>query len=165
MAEVVSIHRVALKHGPVEKLSEVTVIANFGLEGDARSRKGRGRQITLIEEEALRFVAEKINLERIPEGASRRQIVVRGIKLNETVGQKLRIGPILVQVDDLCDPCKNMEKTIGKGAWGAMEKRGGICCRVLEGGVLKPGQGVQIERDTAPDKGRTQANTHKDAEI
>ena len=145
MGTVISIHRVTVKHGPPEKLNETRVIADFGLEGDARSRKGRGRQITLIEEEALQFVAGKLNMPAVAEGASRRQVVVRGIRLNDTVGKKLRIGPVLIQVEDLCDPCKNMEKAIGKGAWWAMESRGGICGRVLEGGLLKPGQSVEIE--------------------
>jgi MOSC domain-containing protein YiiM len=144
MAEVVSIHRVATNGGPTEELAEANFVANFGLEGDWRSRKGRGRQITLIEEEALEFVAASLKLERIPAGASRRQIVVRGIKLNETVGQRLRVGALLIEVHDLCDPCKNMEKMIARGAKWAMETRGGICGRVIEGGVLKVGAAVVL---------------------
>ncbi|HYF52015.1 MAG TPA: MOSC domain-containing protein [Planctomycetota bacterium] len=149
MGVVVSIHRVQVKHGPAEKLAEARYITDFGLENDWRSRKGRGRQITLIEEEALEFVARTLKMDAIPEGASRRQIVVRGIRLNDTVGKKLRVGPLLIQVDELCDPCKNMEKTIGKGAWWAMESRGGIVGKVLEGGVLKAGDCVQIEDEPA----------------
>ena len=144
MAQVVSIHRVAQNGGPTEELSAANFIANFGLEGDWRSRKDRGRQITLIEEEELAFVATALKLERIPAGASRRQVVVRGIKLNDTVGKRLRVGPLLIEVHDLCDPCKNMEKMIARGAKWAMETRGGVCGKVIEGGVLKPGDEVEM---------------------
>lgn len=144
MGTVISIHRVAVRAGPTELLAEANYIANFGLEGDWRSRKGRGRQITLIEAEALERVADILDLDEIPPGASRRQILVRGISLNETVGKKLRVGPLLIAVHDLCDPCKNMETMIGPGAWQAMEQRGGICARVIEGGILKPGDAISI---------------------
>ena len=144
MGTVINIHRVAVKSGPAELLAEANFIANFGLEGDPRSRKGRGRQITLIEAEALERVADVLHMDEIPAGASRRQVLVRGISLNDTVGKKLRVGPLLIEVHDLCDPCKNMERMIGPGAWWAMEKRGGICGRVIEGGILRPGDAISV---------------------
>jgi MOSC domain-containing protein YiiM len=144
MANVLNIHRVAKRGGPTELLAEASYIANFGLEGDWRSRKGRGRQITLIEAEALERVADILHMDEIPAGASRRQVLVRGISLNDTVGKKLRVGPLLIEVHDLCDPCKNMETMIGPGAWSAMENRGGICARVLEGGILRPGDTIEV---------------------
>ena len=149
MATVISIHRVTVKAGPAEELTEANFIANFGLEGDARSRKGRGRQITLIEAEALEFVAQSLKLAGIPRGASRRQVLVSGIALNDTVGKRLRVGPLLIDVHALCDPCKKMEKAIATGAFWAMNQRGGICGRVIEGGVLRPGDTVEVVGATA----------------
>jgi MOSC domain-containing protein YiiM len=84
-------------------------------------------------------------MERVPSGASRRQVVVRGIALNDTVGKRLRVGPLVVEVHELCDPCENMESKIGPGAMRAMEGRGGVCGRVIVGGVLRPGDRVEIE--------------------
>lgn len=142
MASVVSIHRVGKRNAPALALDTATFIADRGLEGDWRSRKGRARQITVIEEEALQHTAAALGRAPIDDGASRRQVVVRGIDLNATVGKRLRIGSLLVQVDELCDPCRNMERTIGRGAQAAMGNRGGICGRVLEGGVVRPGDAV-----------------------
>ncbi len=144
MGTVLSIHRVAKRAGPTELLAEANYIADFGLEGDWRSRKGRGRQITLIEAEALERVADILDMDEIPAGASRRQVLVRGISLNDTVGKKLRVGPLLIAVHDLCDPCKNMETMIGPDAWRAMEQRGGICAPVIEGGILRSGDAISI---------------------
>jgi MOSC domain-containing protein YiiM len=73
--------------------------------------------------------------------------VVRGIALNDAVGKRLRVGPLLVQIDELCDPCRNMETKIGPGAERALEARGGVCGRVIEGGVLRPGDPVTEDRE------------------
>jgi MOSC domain-containing protein YiiM len=143
MATVVSIHKVERKGAPAIALQSANFVPNVGMEGDYRSRKNRGRQITLIEEEALEAVANVLGID-IPSGASRRQIVVRGMKLNDTYGKKLRVGPLLILVHDRCDPCSNMEKTIGAGACAALEGRGGICGKVIEGGVLKVGDEVVL---------------------
>jgi MOSC domain-containing protein YiiM len=142
MGTVVSIHRVSKKGGAAESLQDAHFIPNFGLEGDWRSRKGRGRQITLVEAEALEKVAQTLKLKHIPDGASRRQVVVRGISLNDTAGKRLRVGPLLIEVHDLCDPCSNMETMIGRGAKKAMDGIGGICAKVIEGGVLRPGDAI-----------------------
>lgn len=144
-AMVVSIHRVAERDGQAVPLEVATFVTDLGLEGDWRSRKNRGRQITLIESEALEHTAGQLGMEPIPPGASRRQVVTRGIALNETVGRRLRLGPLVIQIDELCDPCANMERKIGLGAERALAERGGVCGRVVAGGVLKPGDSIAIE--------------------
>lgn len=141
---VVSIHRAAQRDGDAQALRAASVIADFGIEGDWRSRRGRRRQLTLIEADALEHVAAVLGLSALPPGASRRQLVVRGVDLNATVGKRLRIGPVLIDVHDRCDPCRNMEVTIGPGAMAALADRGGICGRVIEGGVVRPGDPVCV---------------------
>lgn len=143
MGIVVSIHKVLERGGPAQPLQAANFISNFGMEGDYRSRRNRGRQITLIEEESLFHIATVLKIV-IPPGASRRQVVVSGISLNETVGMRLRVGPLLIQVHDLCDPCRKMERAIGPDARRAMLGIGGICGRVIEGGILRPGDAVAV---------------------
>src|ERR1043166_1933330 len=113
MPNVLSIHRVSASGAPAEALTEANFETDFGLTGDYRSRKGRGRQITLIEAEALELVAKEMAMAGVPPGASRRQVVVSGISLNDTIGKKLQLGSLLISVDDYCHPCSNMERTIG----------------------------------------------------
>jgi MOSC domain-containing protein YiiM len=144
MGEVVSIHLARKPHGVAESLERVLVHANYGLNGDWRSHRDRSGQLTLIEAEALEDVARQLGQE-IPAGASRRQVVVRGVALNALLGRRLRLGPVLVFVADLCDPCSQMERTIGRGAQAAMEDRGGVRCHVLEGGELQVGDSVTEE--------------------
>ena len=145
MPEVVSIHRVERRDAEAIGLTEAQVVEGFGLAGDWRSRRGKRRQITLIEAEALEEVARTLGVDSVPAGASRRQVVVRGIGLNDIVGKRLRIGPLLIEVYELCDPCENMEVKIGPGARAAMEGKGGVCALVLTGGVLRPGDPIAME--------------------
>lgn len=144
MGSVVSIHLVPKRSEPAIRLDVARFIADYGLEGDWRSRSGYGRQMTLIEEEALQQVAAKLGLVAVPSGASRRQIVVRELELNATIGKRLRIGPALVAVEKPCDPCVRMEVTIGRGARYALEGRGGVCARIVEGGAIRPGDSVTL---------------------
>lgn len=144
MAEVVSIHRVGVRDGVAEPLTEATVIAGYGLEGDWRSHRGSTRQITLIDEAALDATGQALGIQ-VPPGASRRQIVLRGLDLNATVGKVLRVGALHLEITGLCDPCDNMNRKIGPGAREALQNRGGINARAINGGPVHPGDPVVVE--------------------
>ncbi len=144
VAEIISIHIVQKQNASTESCNQVMVSTNFGIEGDYRSGKYQIGQITLVEAEIMDTVSCELGY-NIPAGASRRQIMVGGIMLNELIGQNLRLGPVLVRVEDKCNPCNNMEKRIGSGAKDAMNDRGGIRCRVIEGGELRVGDKITIE--------------------
>lgn len=144
MAEVISIHVVRKRNAAAESCNTVKVRSNFGIVGDYRSEKFQIGQITLVEAEILNAMSRELGYE-IPAGASRRQVMVRGIKLNEMIGQNLRIGQILVRVEEKCNPCNNMEKKIGPGAREAMNDKGGIRCRIIQGGQLHVGDKLTVE--------------------
>ena len=149
MAEIISIHVVRKRNAAAEPCNHVTVRSNFGIVGDYRSEKFQIGQITLIEADALDAVSHELGYE-IPAGASRRQIMVKGIELNELIGHNLRMGQILVRVEDKCNPCKNMETKIGSGAKDAMNDKGGIRCRIIEGGELHVGDKITVEKPRCP---------------
>lgn len=144
MGEVVSIDIVRQRHGAVEAVERATVQTNYGLQGDWRSHRNRSGQITLIEAEALTAVEHLLGAP-IPTGASRRQVIVRGVNLNDMIGQRLRMGDVHLFVESPCDPCSRMEETIGVGARNALEGRGGVRCFVLAGGELAVGDSVVME--------------------
>ncbi len=149
MAEIISIHFVRKRNNVAESCDHVTVRSNFGIEGDYRSDKFQIGQITLIEAEAIDTMARKLGYD-IPIGASRRQITVKGIELNELIGQNLRIGHILVRVEDKCNPCKNLETRIGPGVKDAMNDKGVIRCRIIKGGVIYVGDKITVETPRYP---------------
>jgi len=149
MAEITSIHVVRKRNDAAKPCDRATVRSNFGIVGDYRSDKFQIGQITLIEAEAVDALSCKLGYE-IPAGASRRQIMVKGIELNELIGQNLRIGQILARVEEKCKPCKNMETKIGPGARDAMNDKGGIRCRIIKGGELHIGDKVTAEIPRCP---------------
>jgi MOSC domain-containing protein YiiM len=144
VGEVIAIHVVRERHGPAEPMARVVVRTNYGIEGDWRSHPNRGGQVTLIEAEALEEVGRLLG-QPVPAGASRRQIVVRGVRLTDLLWQRISIGAVRLFVEDRCDPCGRMEATIGAGARAAMAGRGGVRCRVLQGGELRVGDRVRAE--------------------
>ncbi len=149
MAEIVSIHIVRKSKAPAEFCDQAIVRENFGIEGDYRSGKYQTGQITLIESEVLDLVSQELGYAITP-GASRRQIAVKGIALNDLIGQRLRLGSILVQVIERCKPCNNMESAIGHGAKEAMNGKGGVRCRVIKGGELHVSNKVTVDNSSDP---------------
>ncbi len=149
MSEIISIHVVRKRNAAAEPCNHVTVRSNFGIVGDYRSDKFQIGQITLVEAEIIDTMSHKLGYD-IPDGASRRQIMVKGIMLNELIGRNLRMGQILVRVEDKCNPCKNMETKIGPGAKDAMNDKGGIRCRIIEGGDLHVGDKITVEIPRCP---------------
>ena len=72
----------------------------------------------------------------------RRNLVVSGIPLAALRGRRFRIGDVLLEGTDACDPCSRMEAALGPGGYNAMRGMGGLCARILEGGTLRRGDAV-----------------------
>ena len=54
---------------------------------------------------------------------------------------------MLLEGIDACEPCSQMETALGTGGYNAMRGHGGLCARILEGGVLDLGLDVEHELD------------------
>ena len=94
--------------GPV---SSVRAIAGHGLEGDRYffpRGAGSGEALTLIEAEALEDVG-------LTGPQSRRQVVVRGVRVNDLVGKRFRVGDVECLGVELCEPCLHLQKLTRPG--------------------------------------------------
>ncbi len=119
-------------------------VAGPGLVGD-RYMKASGsgkRGITLIQAEHLPAIAALVGRDAVPPALLRRNVVVAGIPLIALKGRKFRIGDVLLEGTDSCDPCSRMEAALGPGGYNAMRGHGGLCARILESGSLRVGDGV-----------------------
>ena len=137
------VHVAAAKGAPAIPVESAEVVANHGIVGDWRVRAGSRRQLTLIEAEVLEDVGRTLGIEVKP-GASRRQVTVRGMDLNAAIGHLVSIGEVVIDVSLACDPCEQMEVAIGPGGRAALEGRGGICGRVVSGGMIRLGDPIRI---------------------
>jgi MOSC domain-containing protein YiiM len=78
----------------------------------------------------------------------RRNLLVSGIPLIALKGRRFRIGDVLLEGTDPCDPCSRMEAALGPGGYNAMRGHGGVTARVLAGGMLCVGDTVTVRRSS-----------------
>ena len=125
-------------------LEGVQAIAERGLEGDHAARKaGSARQVTLIQREHLVCVASLLGCGEIAPERTRRNLVVSGVNLLALKDQVFSIGEAVFEGTGTCEPCSRMEANLGPGGYNAMRGHGGICARIVEGGVIRPGDRVE----------------------
>lgn len=140
---VVHIH-VADKHrGAMREIPAARLVAGRGIEGDRYFGTGKGQDISLVQEEHLRAACLSIGAPYLP-GASRRNLTVRGCDLNRFLGREFLVGTVRLLGRELCEPCAWMEWNIGKGSLQALLQRAGILARVLESGLIRPGDSISI---------------------
>ncbi len=127
-------------------VNEVHAVVGKGLEGDRyftevgsfSKNPGLGREITLIEIEAVEALKQDYGLELNPKD-SRRNIATRGVALNHLVGRQFKVGNVTLHGIRLCEPCSHLEKLTTKGVMRGLIHRGGLRAEILIGGVLRPG--------------------------
>jgi MOSC domain-containing protein YiiM len=127
---------------PVER---VRAYAGRGLEGnryfwdDGDAPPGRG--VTLIAAEAMDAVALEGNVSIEP-AATRRNVLTRGIDVNDLVGKRFRIGDVECEGVELCEPCAHLESMTQPGVMKALVHRGGLNADILTDGEINVGDPV-----------------------
>jgi MOSC domain-containing protein YiiM len=143
---VASIERVLIRataNGPPIELERATVAPGGGIEGDRYAngtgtfyKEGRaGQDVTLIEAEAL----EDVGLTAEDSG---RNVVTRGIGLNDLVGKRFRIGAVELRGAELCHPCRTLRDRTG--VFRELVGRGGLCADVVVAGEIAPGDAIEV---------------------
>ncbi len=116
-----------------------------GLTGDRFSGAAASkRQVTLIQAEHLAAVGGMLGREAVDPALTRRNIVVAGVNLLALRGARFRVGAALLEGTGACAPCSRMEEALGPGGFNAMRGHGGITARVLEAGVIRVGDEVEL---------------------
>jgi MOSC domain-containing protein YiiM len=144
--EVVSIHVAAKAGASMESLVCVEAISGRGLAGDRYFTKtgfwsknaGVGREVTLIEIEAIDAMAREKGVEIAPP-AARRNLVTRGVPLNHLVGREFQVGAIWLRGTRLCEPCQHLENLTLKGVLSGLIHRGGLRADIVSGGIIQVG--------------------------
>jgi MOSC domain-containing protein YiiM len=135
-----SIHVIAEEAGGPEQRDRVSVVAGRGIEGDRKFDSNH--DLTLIEAEALEGLTEDTGIELGP-GESRRQVMTRGISLNELVGKRFRVGDLECVGEELCEPCNHLQSLTEPGVLRGLVHRGGLCAEVVSGGEIAVGDSVE----------------------
>ena len=120
MAGTIDSIYLASSHGePQRQVSVGSLTVGVGLEGDRYANAGGGI-VTLIEAEAVEQFNSHTGLSITP-AETGRNIVTRGIALNDLVGKQFRIGEVLLEGFELCEPCATLGKRLSTDTVGGQE--------------------------------------------
>ena len=147
MATVTHIFVAAKKGEPARAVEAVEALADQGLRGDryadAANRRGADYQVTLIELENIEAFTRATHLALTPE-MPRRNIVTRGVRLNDLIGQRFAVGGAVFEGLELCEPCKVFARRTHREALAFFAGKGGLRARIVAGGPIRVGDPVAI---------------------
>ncbi len=119
----------------------VELEANKGIRGDRFEFSKY--PITFISEEVVEEVCSALEIAYEPR-LFRRNIVIRGMNLNQLIGQRFFIGEVEFEGLEHCAPCTWMNAVMKKGAYKLMTGRGGLRVKVRNSGTLYRGENVLL---------------------
>ena len=150
---IVAIYTAAGSGYPMQPRNDVRAVPGRGLEGDRYfTDSGRfseqrlpGREITeltLIESEVIQHLRLDWGLD-VEEADSRRNLVTRGIVLNDLVDCEFDVGEVRLRGASLCEPCVSLVKSHQhRHLLRALAHKGGLRAQVLGEGTIALGDPI-----------------------
>jgi len=146
MSKVFKIGITNTNNKKIKEFDSIDVVANKGIIGDRHFKDFNDPycQLSLIESENIDYYNIKYGL-NIPYIDFRRNIVTKGVQLNELVGKKFKVGEVEVEGIDLCRPCKHLTEMLGeKNILKEFLRRGGLRCHILSSSKINVGDKIKI---------------------
>jgi MOSC domain-containing protein YiiM len=136
----------------MQPLAEVEAVAGQGLVGD-RYKEGSGfysprpidpgaREVTLFEAETLDALRDESGI-ALSAGEHRRNLTTRGMRLDSLLGQRFRMGEVVLEGVKDCPPCEHLEGLVGKPVLQPLVNRGGLRARIVVGGTIHVGDPIE----------------------
>lgn len=142
---LIGIARRPASRAPMQETAEGAITLEAGLAGDFKGARYPQRQITVLAREAWEAALAELGGGALPWTARRANLLVEGLELPRGKGSRLSVGPALLEVTAETYPCARMEEArSGLLAALARDGRGGVTCRVIEGGRIAIGDPVAV---------------------
>jgi MOSC domain-containing protein YiiM len=152
MGRIEAIHIASGASAPMQPLDAVEAVVGSGLAGD-RYFEGVGfyserptapgaREVTLFEAEVLELLATEYRI-TLSAADHRRNLTTRGVRLDDLLGRRFRVGDVLLEGVKDCPPCDHLEGLVGKPVLQPLVNRGGLRARIVEGGTIRVGDRIQ----------------------
>ncbi len=118
------------------------LIPDHGIEGDAHAGNWH-RQVSLLAQESVDTLQSKITFKLKP-GDFAENVLTEGIELKSLpIGTRLKMGTALGEVTQIGKECHN-DCAIRRQVGDCVMPREGIFVRILEEGILKPGDTIDV---------------------
>jgi len=146
MSKIIKIGFTKDHNKEIIETSEIDLIAGKGIINDRHFKDYNDplNQLSIIEGENI----DEYNLKNklnIPYLNFRRNIVTRGIKLNDLVGKKISIGSVKLEVLDLCSPCRHLSEKLSRNdIIKEFLRKGGIRCQIMNDGKISLSDQIKI---------------------
>ena len=144
MAEVLKIGITPNSNQPIREVDAIEVIANKGVVGDRHFQESNDpyNQLSIIEAENIDYYNIKYGI-NIPYVNFRRNIITKGVKLNDLVGKKFSIGKVKLKGIDLCRPCRHLTNMLSQdNILKEFLRRGGLRCEILSSSKINIGDRI-----------------------
>tara|TARA_X000001036_G_scaffold394582_1_gene395008 strand:+ start:257 stop:703 length:447 start_codon:yes stop_codon:yes gene_type:complete len=146
MSEVYKLGITNKNNQKINEVNSIDVLINQGVVGDRHFKEFNDpyNQLSLIESENIDYYNIKYGL-KISYLEFRRNIVTKGIQLNDLVGKKILVGNVEVEGIDLCRPCRHLTEVLGQdNILKEFLRRGGLRCQILSSSSIKLGDKIKV---------------------
>jgi len=130
----------------INEVKSIEVLENKGVVGDRHFDEFNDPycQLSLIESENIDFYNSKYNL-NIPYVDFRRNIITKGIRLNDLIGKKFLVGNVKVEGIDLCRPCRHLTEILNQeNILKEFLRKGGLRCQILSSSIINVGDNIRV---------------------
>jgi MOSC domain-containing protein YiiM len=125
----------------IREVDSVHCLAGRGIEGDRfcdfkNNYKG---QITFFASEVYEALREECGVFDVAPFAFRRNVITRGIDLNDLIGERFEIQGVAFEGTEECRPCHWMNFAFHPEAEKRLRGRGGLRAKILTTGIISSG--------------------------
>jgi MOSC domain-containing protein YiiM len=116
----------------------IECVAGRGIRGDRYfDFKGDYKgQITFFSLDVFEELSTALNLHDCSPAAARRNVITRGVDLNELVGTEFEVQGVCLYATEESAPCYWMDGAFAPGAKDFLKGRGGLRAKILSDGEL-----------------------------
>ena len=146
MSKVFKIGITEMNNKSINEVDSIKVVLNKAILGDRHYKDFNDPycQLSLIEAENIDYYNLKYGL-NISYVNFRRNIVTKGVQLNDLVGKKFSIGNVKVEGIDLCRPCRHLTEVLNQSnIIKEFLRRGGLRCQILSSSEIHVGDEIKI---------------------
>ena len=146
MSEVLKLGITNKNNKKIIEVNSIEVLKNKGIIGDRHFDEFNDPycQLSLIESENIDYYNLKYGL-KISYVDFRRNVVTKGIQLNDLVGKKFLIGKVKVEGIDLCRPCRHLTEILDQdNIIKEFLRKGGLRCQILSSSKINIGDEIKL---------------------